>query len=449
VLYSDPVTVTTPSEPAGTGVPPTPTLGTPTQDTSDPTLIDVPVSDLGGNIAYFTGGTYLASDPYHDENVDGFDWVSPDANGNATIKLERSGEQGTGILSVIAHSSAGVASAPGTETIDLNTSPDALPAVSPVLTVTPASNGQLTVSWTGALTESDSAGTDAWNDTEIMFGAPDGHSPDSALDAGGDGVSALTVNPDGTGSAVIDPVHPLANGVGDYVYIQTSGGYVSNMVQISPEASPPEDNPHDVTATPFIDSTGSGFRILWDDNSNNETGFTIQRSTSQDFSTDLQTFTVGADVTSFTDAVNTSANSIQPGVQYYYQVKATNDAGSSWYLAANSGSPVTLTLPTVSISAIDPNAEADPQDAWFDITRNSDFDDTLAVNLALSGTEPTGDYTLADDAGNAIGNTVEFQPGVHSIVVTVVPTDETTETASDETVVADIAPSTSNPTYLV
>ena len=34
--------------------------------------------------------------------------------------------------------------------------------------------------------------------------------------------------------------------------------------------------PGNLTATPYSDSTGSGVRLLWNDNSNNESGFIVQ-----------------------------------------------------------------------------------------------------------------------------------------------------------------------------
>ena len=63
--------------------------------------------------------------------------------------------------------------------------------------------------------------------------------------------------------------------------------------------------------------------LTWTDNANNELGFQIQRSTSPNFTT-VSTFTVGADVTTFSQNVSRS-------VDYYYRVRAGNAAGySAW-----------------------------------------------------------------------------------------------------------------------
>jgi hypothetical protein len=61
--------------------------------------------------------------------------------------------------------------------------------------------------------------------------------------------------------------------------------------------------------------------LTWTDNSNNETGFQIQRSTSINF-TNTTTFNVGANTTTLTQNVP------RPGT-YYYRVRATNAAGNS------------------------------------------------------------------------------------------------------------------------
>jgi hypothetical protein len=61
---------------------------------------------------------------------------------------------------------------------------------------------------------------------------------------------------------------------------------------------------------------GFGLRATWVDNSTNETGFTVQRSTSADFTTDLQEFSVGANVTTYLDGT------VAPGNTYYFRVKA-------------------------------------------------------------------------------------------------------------------------------
>jgi hypothetical protein len=61
--------------------------------------------------------------------------------------------------------------------------------------------------------------------------------------------------------------------------------------------------------------------LRWTDNANNETGFTIQRSLRSDFRFPT-TFTVGANVTTFSQNVSRADN-------FYYRVRATNAVGNS------------------------------------------------------------------------------------------------------------------------
>ena len=61
--------------------------------------------------------------------------------------------------------------------------------------------------------------------------------------------------------------------------------------------------------------SASQVNLWWTDNSNNESGFKIDQSTSPDFSTGVTTATVGANVNYYT-ATGLSANTT-----YYYRVR--------------------------------------------------------------------------------------------------------------------------------
>jgi hypothetical protein len=58
--------------------------------------------------------------------------------------------------------------------------------------------------------------------------------------------------------------------------------------------------------------------LVWSDNSNNETGFTIQRATNALFTQGLTTTNVGANVTTLTQT-NLTLNT-----QYWYRIRANN-----------------------------------------------------------------------------------------------------------------------------
>jgi len=69
--------------------------------------------------------------------------------------------------------------------------------------------------------------------------------------------------------------------------------------------------------------TRTSVGLSWRDNSNNEDGFRIQRATNASFTSGLRSFTVGANVTAFTDTT------VAPNTRYYYRVQAFNMFGDS------------------------------------------------------------------------------------------------------------------------
>jgi len=69
--------------------------------------------------------------------------------------------------------------------------------------------------------------------------------------------------------------------------------------------------------------TRTSVALAWRDNSNNEDGFLIQRTTLSPFGQPPRTFTVGANVTTFTDTT------VAPNGLYYYRVRAFNASGNS------------------------------------------------------------------------------------------------------------------------
>jgi len=84
-------------------------------------------------------------------------------------------------------------------------------------------------------------------------------------------------------------------------------------------AAPPRD-PLNLVAM----KQGSKATLLWTDNSLSETSFTIVRAGDPDFTTELVTFTVGANVTTYVDST------IKNNQNYYYRVKAVNLVGDTW-----------------------------------------------------------------------------------------------------------------------
>src|SRR5204863_4036667 len=85
-------------------------------------------------------------------------------------------------------------------------------------------------------------------------------------------------------------------------------------------------------------ASSSQIKLTWTDNSTNETGFKVERST--DGTTYAQVATVGANVTSYSDT------GLAAGTKYSYRVRATNAAGDSAYSnVTNATTAVAQTLP--------------------------------------------------------------------------------------------------------
>jgi hypothetical protein len=65
--------------------------------------------------------------------------------------------------------------------------------------------------------------------------------------------------------------------------------------------------------------------LSWTDNSNNETGFSIERCDGQNCTDFAPIATVGANVTSYPDT------GLTPNTRYRYRVRAFNGVGNSAY----------------------------------------------------------------------------------------------------------------------
>ncbi|MFL7793680.1 MAG: fibronectin type III domain-containing protein, partial [Anaerolineae bacterium] len=93
----------------------------------------------------------------------------------------------------------------------------------------------------------------------------------------------------------------------------------SNVLDVSTPDVPPAA-PSNLVIT---NQTASSLTLAWTDNSNDESGFTVQIATDKNFSQSLQSINVGADVTVY------MFFPLAPNTKYYMRVAAFNGAGSS------------------------------------------------------------------------------------------------------------------------
>jgi FtsP/CotA-like multicopper oxidase with cupredoxin domain len=101
---------------------------------------------------------------------------------------------------------------------------------------------------------------------------------------------------------------------------------------------------------------GGKATLTWIDNSNNETGFKIQRASDPSFTTGLTSFTVGQNVTTYVD------NTIQNNRTYSYRVFASNLVGDTQVYAGSTGFPTMTADSAFSNVASVGSASAVPAD---------------------------------------------------------------------------------------
>jgi hypothetical protein len=140
-------------------------------------------------------------------------------------------------------------------------------------------------------------------------------------------------------------------------------------------------------------------KLTWIDNSNNETGFTVERAStvsSGPFTPPVTTFSVisitDADTTTYIDT------GIQPSATYTYRVSATNGMGSSPTTAEISvntpAAPVSLPSPPANLMAT-PTAATIVNLNWTD---NSNNEFGFKIEQSLNGTTFTQIATVSTNA---------------------------------------------------
>lgn len=86
--------------------------------------------------------------------------------------------------------------------------------------------------------------------------------------------------------------------------------------------------------------SGTQINLSWTDNSTNETGFKIERASDVNFTQNLATFQVGANVTTFQDT-----NGLNTGNTYFYRVRASSSNGDS-----NASNTVSVGIPSLPVT---------------------------------------------------------------------------------------------------
>jgi hypothetical protein len=144
----------------------------------------------------------------------------------------------------------------------------------------------------------------------------------------------------------------LSQGTKYYYRVRAYNAIATSAYSSEKNATTLSNTPAAPSGLTITSVTSATVSLGWTDNSNNETGFKIQRKQGAT-GTYTTIKTTAANVTTYTD--NDSA--LLDGTQYYYKVCATNSAGDSAYSNEVNGittlkSPTALTATAVSSSQI-------------------------------------------------------------------------------------------------
>lgn len=270
------------------------------------------------------------------------------------------------------------------------TTPQVPPSAPTNLTVDAVSSGQINLAWTD----------NANNESDFSIERSLDNISFSQIATVGANVTAYS-NTGLTAATVYYYRVRATNTAGPSEYSNTAGVMTP---QVKPSA------PSNLTAT----ATGSSqINLAWTDNSNNETGFKIERSL--DNVNFVQIVTVLADVKVYSDTGLTAATT------YYYRVRSTNTAGDSEN--SNTASATTTQAPPLAPTNLIANPESSTQInlSWSDNANNEtgfrierSTGDGSFTQIATAGANVTSysntrltagtTYSYRVRAYNAVGN---------------------------------------------
>lgn len=133
----------------------------------------------------------------------------------------------------------------------------------------------------------------------------------------------------GTDVDIPNGINAFLRSNGEYVVLQSNYGYANQLMF---RWSPTGLTPNAPTGLDATVSSSTQINIIWTDNSTNETGFKLERSTDQSNWTLLTT--TAANATSYSDT------GLPASTTYYYRARATNGSGDS--TNSNTDSATTL-----------------------------------------------------------------------------------------------------------
>lgn len=197
-----------------------------------------------------------------------------------------------------------------------------------------------------------------------------------------------------------------ANGDGytvtEYAYNTQPGGTIIAGNTTNPTTI---NAPSTLLAT--VNTANTAVTLNWKDNSNNETGFTIERSINNGTYSTLTT--LGANIVTFTD------NNVTSGTNYSYRVRAFNSSSNSTYsnIATATITSTTLVSAPTNLTATANTGSTSVALNWVDNATNetgytverSNDNGTTFTNLATLG----ANVTTYNDTTVSTGNTFSYR----------------------------------------
>ncbi|MCX6743193.1 MAG: fibronectin type III domain-containing protein, partial [Candidatus Parcubacteria bacterium] len=177
-------------------------------------------------------------------------------------------------------------------------------------------------------------------------------------------------------------------------YTLSCSGSAPETVTVTVNPPPKPSAPSGLTAEAVL---GARIDLTWTDNSNNETGFKIERKEGAG-GTYTEIATASAGVITYQDA------GLSPYTLYYYQVRATNAGGDSVYTSPASA---TTGAPPVAPSGLTASSPAGYLQITLLWTDNSSDEDGFTIERSQTGSE--GPYTeIATPAAHTGTGTMSY-----------------------------------------
>jgi predicted CXXCH cytochrome family protein len=292
---------------------------------------------------------------------------------------------------VLATNTSGDSAASNTATITIQVTPVTAPAAPSGLTATAVGSSQVDLAWTD---NSD-------NETGFKIQRATNSGFTAGLTTFNVGPNITTYSNTGLTASTTYYYRVLAtNNVGDSA--------ASNSASATTQAPTAPAAPSGLTATA---ASSNQINLTWTDNSNNETGFKVQRATNSGFTAGLTTFNVGENVIVY------SSTGLNSSTTYYYRVLATNTVGDS---AASNSASATTQAPPVTVPAAPSGLTATAASstqvdlAWTDNSNNeTGFKVQRATNSGFTAGLTTfnvgPNVTTYSNTGLTAGNTYYYR----------------------------------------